>query len=191
MSKYRVTLFILIAATMLCSCFTITFQQTEPKTENERSVQTFLRNEQIDTTSSFIVDSSTYRKALKSGFSLPKFKVYDASGKQIFYKVGYTSSFIEKLEEALTQAETVFEANTLEDELKNIRRYDGSPVTMSDVTKNVQYTFVEYWAIWCGPCKDQLLAIDTYMKEHPAVTIHHIKVNWDKQEAWELKEHAE
>ena len=187
MSKYSLPLLIVAATTILYGCFTITFQQTELKAENENSINNFLRNEQIDTTYSFIVDSSVYRKAFKGGFSLPRFKVYDNSGKQIFFKVGYTSSFIEKLEEALREPEIVFEANTLEEELKIIRRYDGSSVTISDFKKDAQYTFVEYWAIWCGPCKDQLRAIDKYMKEHPNVKINHIKLNWDKQESWVLK----
>ncbi len=191
MSKYSLAAILIVVTTILYGCLTISFQQTELKVENERSINNFLRNEQIDTTYSFVVDSLIYRKAFRGGFSLPRFKVYDNSGKQIFNKVGYTSNFIEKLEEAIDQAETVFEANTLEEELENIRTFDGSSVKSDDFKKDVNYTFVEYWAIWCRPCKDQLVAIGKYIKEHPNLKINHIKLNWDKQESVVLKENEE
>ena len=40
-----------------------------------------------------------------------------------------------------------------------IKTMDGKNITTSEVIKKNKYTFISFWATWCGPCKRELDAI--------------------------------
>ena len=40
-----------------------------------------------------------------------------------------------------------------------IKTMDGKSITTTEVIKKNKYTFVSFWATWCGPCKRELDAV--------------------------------
>jgi hypothetical protein len=183
-SKILINVLIVVWFVTLEGCFPLSFQISKPNKENAEKISQYLVKEGIDTSYSFVVDSSIYRKAQRSGFTLPRFKVYNESGEQIFNLNGYISNFSVQLQKSIERSETVLEGNTLENEIKILRTRDGQRITLNNIANDVNYHFVEYWAIWCSPCKAEMAAVDKFMKEHPELRINYIKVNWDIQETW-------
>ena len=184
-TKIVINVLVVVCFVTIEGCLPLSFQMSKPNKENAEKISQYLLKEGVDASYSFIVDSSIFRKAQRSGFTLPKFKVYNESGEQIFNLTGFVSNFSEQLQKSIERSETVFEGNTLENEVKILRTPDGRKIELNNIAKDVNYYFVEYWAIWCGPCKKEMAAVDKFIKEHPELRINYIKVNWDIQELWD------
>lgn len=43
--------------------------------------------------------------------------------------------------------------------------FDGKEISLADLRGQV--IVLNYWATWCGPCKAEMPAIDTYVRAHP------------------------
>ena len=63
---------------------------------------------------------------------------------------------------------------------------DGSPVKLSDVYSKNQYTLIDFWASWCGPCRGENPNVVAVFNEYKSKGLGIIGVSLDKEKAkWE------
>jgi cytochrome c biogenesis protein CcmG, thiol:disulfide interchange protein DsbE len=55
---------------------------------------------------------------------------------------------------------------------------DGSTATIGDYLKTGP-VYMTFWALWCGPCKEELRALQTIAKKHPESRFTILAVNQD------------
>jgi len=53
----------------------------------------------------------------------------------------------------------------------------GTKENFNTLIESDKLTIVDFWATWCGPCKNQIPILDEFAKSNPDVQI--IKVNVD------------
>jgi len=63
----------------------------------------------------------------------------------------------------------------------------GTPVKLSDVYSKHQYTLVDFWASWCGPCRGENPNVVAVWKDYNAKGFHVIGVSCDSDKAKWLK----
>ncbi len=57
-------------------------------------------------------------------------------------------------------------------------RLDGSATTMAEYLQKGP-VYATFWALWCGPCKEELRALQGIVKRHPDKTFTVLAVNQD------------
>lgn len=101
---------------------------------------------------------------------LPEFEVFNSKGEGVFWLKNATAGA--QLKEQLT--------NIVNSPIKNQRELkfvlaDAVPQARNFFPLNsvAQYDliFVQYWAEWCEPCKEQMQLVDSFIKENSEVNI--------------------
>lgn len=63
---------------------------------------------------------------------------------------------------------------------------DGTPTTLKDVVGGGKYTYVDYWATWCGPCKREIPYLAQLAEKYKDAPIRFISISIDVDKTkWE------
>ena len=68
------------------------------------------------------------------------------------------------------------------------RQLEGAPLRFSDFQGKV--VFINYWAVWCKPCREEIPALNNLQKNYPD-QIKVLGVNFDRVTGAELQNHAQ
>ena len=63
----------------------------------------------------------------------------------------------------------------------------GNPVKLSDVYSKHEYTLIDFWASWCGPCRGENPNVVAVWKDYNAKGFHVMGVSYDTDKAKWLK----
>ncbi len=85
--------------------------------------------------------------------------------------VGY-ESFVKKIEEAKKTAKGMAYPDI------TLRSVDGKAVKLSSLVKHGQYTLLDFWASWCGPCRASIPKIKSLHAANPKINI--VSISCDK-----------
>ncbi len=85
--------------------------------------------------------------------------------------VGY-ASFVKKIEEAKKTAKGMAYPDI------TLRSVDGKAVKLSSLVKRGQYTLLDFWASWCGPCRASIPKIKSLHAANPKINI--VSISCDK-----------
>lgn len=77
---------------------------------------------------------------------------------------GY-AAFVKKVAEAKKTAKGIAYPNV------TLRTVDGKAVKLSSLVKPGQYTLLDFWASWCGPCRASIPLIKEMHAKHPELNI--------------------
>ena len=95
------------------------------------------------------------------------------------------SSSAKALAERVTVLQSVAVGKTAPDFTQNDSI--GSPVKLSDVYSKHQYTLIDFWASWCGPCRAENPNVVAVWKEFNGKGFHVMGVSYDQDKAKWLK----
>ena len=95
----------------------------------------------------------------------------------------------------LEQLAKEYKGMTLGTEILNFQAMDvnGNKVNVADYLKPNQYTFLEFWASWCGPCRGEIPHLKHIAKDYKGKNIQFVSISLDeKKEDWQkaLKEES-
>jgi hypothetical protein len=103
---------------------------------------------------------------------LPEFRVYDHSGALVLHQYGFEeAAFAASLQDALADPQPVAGAPPLDELVGSFASVSGCgevhPFELGS-RDGVDFFFVEYWADWCAPCREQLAYVDHFLRAQPA-----------------------
>jgi hypothetical protein len=109
---------------------------------------------------------------------LPEFRIYDRSGALVLHEFGFEAqAFGTALERALQTPRPIAGAPALAETLKAFSARSGcGDVTEFELHADTDFVFVEYWAEWCAPCKQQLAYVQRFLQTQPPERIAWVKV---------------
>lgn len=108
---------------------------------------------------------------------VPQILLFDTAGREIFSVTGYDgASFPAQIESAMQEGEP--KDGDLAQELDTVYVGDGVPFGPDDLAA-ADFTFVEYWADWCAPCKKQFQDVQELARRHPDTQLNLVKVELD------------
>jgi len=108
---------------------------------------------------------------------VPRILLFDTEGQEIFAITGYdATSFPAQIETAMKEGKR--KDGDLAQELAAVYVGEGVPFGPDDLAA-AEFTFVEYWADWCAPCKKQLQDVQDLARQHPDTQLNLIKVELD------------
>ncbi|MCB9796277.1 MAG: TlpA family protein disulfide reductase [Alphaproteobacteria bacterium] len=61
----------------------------------------------------------------------------------------------------------------------HLRSLDGELVTLSELQG--QTVVLNFWATWCGPCRQEIPAFSEFAREHPEVPVYGVATDGDAQ----------
>jgi thiol-disulfide isomerase/thioredoxin len=73
-----------------------------------------------------------------------------------------------------------------------LAKLNGPSVILENIIKDKKYTFIDFWASWCVPCRQQLPYLDSMKNQMKGYPINFISVNLDEKDSnWKIASKAE
>lgn len=101
----------------------------------------------------------------------------DANNDSMFFK--YLETNYEKMHDNLVR----FAKGNQSPVFNNYENYNGGKTSLSDLKG--KYVYLDIWATWCKPCKDEIPALKILEQDFHDKNIAFVSISVDKQEAYE------
>ncbi|REE82805.1 thiol-disulfide isomerase/thioredoxin [Lutibacter oceani] len=101
----------------------------------------------------------------------------DANNDSMFFK--YLETNYEKMHDNLVR----FAKGKQSPVFNNYENYNGGKTSLSDLKG--KYVYLDIWATWCKPCKDEIPALKILEQDFHDKNIAFVSISVDKQEAYE------
>ncbi|SNR60091.1 TlpA family protein disulfide reductase [Lutibacter flavus] len=160
--------------------------ETNSFIENKRM---FYVSEDANPKTYFKLDKEEYEAKLTAAKSLLKsykddapnldsiIGVMDARNDQMFFR--YVESNYEKVHENLLR----FAKGTSSPEFVNYENFNGGTTSLSDLKG--KYVYIDVWATWCKPCKDEIPSLKILENDFHGKNIEFVSISVDKLNAYE------
>jgi thiol-disulfide isomerase/thioredoxin len=166
--------------------FTGNGAETNSFIENKRM---FYVSEEANPKAYFKLDKDEYDAKLTEAKSLLKsyrdaapnldsiIGVMDARNDEMFF--GYVESNYEKMHKNLVR----FAKGTSSPEFINYENFNGGTTSLSDLKG--KYVYIDVWATWCRPCKDEIPSLKILENDFHGKNIEFVSISVDKLNAYE------
>ena len=149
----------------------------------------FSKNELSDPNSYFSLERPEFKnrmKELKEHLSsISKEKVDTTLINQIVSEDERLFAYLEKNYEAKYAAAIKFKKGKPSPKFNNFENYNGGTTSLDDLKG--KYVYIDVWATWCGPCKQQIPFLKQVEKEYEHKNIAFVSISTDranKYDAW-------
>lgn len=125
-----------------------------------------------------VIESQLSVEAAKASgpMTLPQLRIYDAQGRRVSSRTGYSSDFTKDLQRIFKGKSDPDAAHPLSEELTTVVNADGKPIAVGQA----DFTLVKYWADWCVPCHAQTAELKKLLAAHPKLTFNLVHVEADR-----------